>query len=94
MTDDVTLEFIAKQIERVLAEQSAMREEQRALRLELRRLTENQMMTARSLESVRSSLDNLRDGLELMIRTEIGGLFAHLETRLEQRIDSVLAKVP
>jgi hypothetical protein len=80
MTDDVTLEFIAKQIERVLAEQAAMRNE-------LRRLSENQMMTARSIQG-------LRDDLELMIRTEIGGLFAHLETRLERRIDAVLAKVP
>jgi hypothetical protein len=85
MADDVTLDFIAKQLERVL-------DEQRALRTEVRRLSENQMMTARSIENARNSIDHLRDDLELMIRTEIGGLFAHLETRLEQRIDDAVAK--
>jgi hypothetical protein len=94
MAEEVTLDFIAKQLERVLDEQSAMREaiehaidEQAAMRNELRRLSENQMMTARSIQG-------LRDDLELMIRTEIGGLFAHLETRLERRLDAIIAKVP
>ena len=76
---EVTNEFIAKQLERVL-------DEQRALRGEMRRLTENQMLTTRSIETVRNTIDGLRDDLELMIRTEIGGLFAHLETRLEHQI--------
>jgi DNA repair exonuclease SbcCD ATPase subunit len=101
MAEEVTLDFIAKQLERVLDEQSAMREaiehaidEQAAMRTELRRMAENQMMTARSLENTRNSIEHLRDDLELMIRTEIGGLFAHLETRLERRIDAIIAKVP
>jgi hypothetical protein len=69
---EVTNELLSKLLEQI-------RDEQRALRNEMRRLAENQMDTTRSIRA-------LRDDLELMIRTEIGGLFAHLETRLENRI--------
>jgi len=57
-----------------------MHTELEAQRNELRRLAENQMDGNRALRG-------MRDDINLMIRTEIGGLFAHLETRLEQRID-------
>jgi hypothetical protein len=73
----VTLEFIAEQLTRVI-------DEQRAQRLELRRFSEIQMDFARTQRAI-------RDDLELMIKTELGGLFAHLETRLEQRIDAISA---
>jgi len=83
---EVTLEFIAKQLEKVL-------DEQRDMRNEMRRLAENQMSTARAVESSRDNTESLRrtveamrEDLRLMIRTEIGGLFAHLETRLEHQI--------
>jgi hypothetical protein len=69
---EVTSELLVKLLEQI-------RDEQRALRNEMRRLAENQMDTTRAIRA-------LRDELELMIRTEIGGLFAHLETRLENRI--------
>jgi hypothetical protein len=74
----VTLELIAEQLTRVI-------DEQRAQRLELRRFSETQMEFARAQRAI-------RDDLELMIKTEIGGLFAHLETRLEQRIDAISAE--
>jgi hypothetical protein len=80
----VTLEFIAEQLTRVI-------DEQRAQRLELRRLNDNQMTIAREQRSIRDQIGSLRDELELMIKTEIGGLFTHLETRLEQRIDAIIA---
>jgi hypothetical protein len=75
---ETTLEFIGEQLARMLTEQQAMR-------AEMRRLSENQLMTARSVSA-------LRDDLELMIKVEIGGLFAHLETRLENRIEDILSK--
>jgi len=71
MTDEAT-NLVLEQLKRI-------HEEQRAMRNEMRRLTENQMDATRAIRA-------LRDDLELMIRTEIGGLFAHLETRLEARI--------
>ena len=63
-----------------------MLDEHKGMRNEMRRMAENQLIAGRSLESVRNTIGGLRDDLELMIRTEIGGLFAHLETRLENRI--------
>ena len=83
---EATLEFIVEQLKRVLDEQQAMRNE-------VRRLAENQVSTARAVEnsrdnteSLRRTVEAMREDLRLMIRTEIGGLFAHLETRLEHRI--------
>lgn len=73
---DVDFKLMGENVARLL-------EEQRAMRLELRRLAESQQMTANAIRS-------LRDELELMIRTEIGGLFAHLETRLEHYIDEAI----
>jgi hypothetical protein len=70
----------------VLEQLKRIHDEQRAIRNEMRRVVDTQMTAARSLENMRNSIGGLRDDLELMIRTEIGGLFAHLETRLEQRL--------
>ena len=78
---------ISEQLTRIL-------DELRAQRVELRRLSENLMLTSRTVNSLAGRLDGLRDDLELMIRTEIGGLFAHLETRLEQRIDEAIRTKP
>lgn len=64
----------------VLTRVERIHTELEAQRNELRRLAENQMDGNRALRG-------MRDDINLMIRTEIGGLFAHLETRLEQRID-------
>ena len=63
-----------------------MHDEQHSMRNEIGRLNQNQMDTARSLRDTIRAINSLRTDLELMIRTEIGGLFAHLETRLEARI--------
>jgi hypothetical protein len=72
MAETVTLELVLEHVKRT-------QDELRGMRNEMRRLSENQMDTTRAIRA-------LRDELELMIRTEIGGLFAHLETRLENRI--------
>jgi len=88
---EVTLDLIFEHLKRVLAEQQAMR-------YEMRRLAENQVSTARAVEnsrdnteSLRRTVEAMREDMRLMIRTEIGGLFAHLETRLENRIAEQLA---
>lgn len=73
------LEFIAAQLKRVLDEQSGMRDEQRAMRVEQRR-------TAEALVGLSRSIEHIREDLVLMIKAEIGGMFANLETRLEHRL--------
>jgi hypothetical protein len=67
------------------SEYTMLIDELRAIRAEMRRLSENQMFTSRAITA-------LRHDLELMIRTEIGGLFAHLATWLEQRIDAAVQR--
>ena len=68
-----------------------LHDEQRSMRHEIGRLNQNQMDTARSVRDTIRTINSLRTDLELMVRTEIGGLFAHLETRLEHRIAEQLA---
>ena len=67
----------------ILKRLDRMHTELEAQRNELRRLAESQMDGNRALRG-------MRDDINLMVRTEIGGLFAHLETRLEQYIDEHL----
>ena len=68
----------------ILTRLDRMHTELEAQRNELRRLAENQMDGNRALRG-------MRDDINLMVRTEIGGLFAHLETRLENWIAEQLA---
>jgi hypothetical protein len=91
MTETVTLELLFALTQRV-------HDELRDMRNEMRRLAENQVSTARAVEtsrdnteSLRRTVEAMREDMRLMIRTEIGGLFAHLETRLENRIAEQLA---
>jgi hypothetical protein len=74
MTDEAT-NLVLEQLKRI-------HEEQRATRNEMRRMAENQMIAARSLESVRNSIGGLRDDLELMIRSHLcEGSRSHLPVR-------------
>lgn len=72
MAEAVSLEFLAAQLRLVLDEQRAMRAEQRRI--------------ADILAGVLRSVEHIRDDLTLSVKAEIGGLFANLETRLENRI--------
>lgn len=94
MTTDETTNLVLEHLRHIRTRVDAMDErldrihdEQRSMRNEIGRLNQNQMDTARSIMDTIRAINSLRTDLELLIRTEIGGLFAHLETRLEQRID-------
>ena len=77
------LAILGKNLERIL-------EEQRAQRNEMRRLSEGIERTDRAVIGMSRDVRELRNDLELMIKIEIGGLFTHLETRLENYISEVL----
>jgi hypothetical protein len=90
-----SLELLGKMLESMIAEQRVIRDEQRALRLELRRPVETQASQSRILVRLNESLGHMRDDLVTMIRAELGGLFAHLETRLEPPVaDEIADRVP
>jgi hypothetical protein len=86
MAESPSLEFIAAQLKLVLDEQRAMRDEQRAMRDEQRSMRLEQRRTAEAVAGLSRSIDHIREDLTLSVKMEIGGLFANLETRLEQRI--------
>lgn len=77
---EINLEFLAQQQKRILDELRVMREQQEATRFDLRRNSE-------TLVGLSRVLDHMRDDLVSMLKAEIGGLFAHLETRLEHHIN-------
>jgi len=79
VAEPVNLEFPAAQLRLVL-------DEQRSMRSDLRRLTDNQAGMLRLIDKLSDRFDEQRDELLLSIKIEIGGLFANLETRLEHRI--------
>jgi len=88
MAEAVNLEFIAAQLRLVLDEQRAMRTEQVALRTEQRRFADILLGLSRSIE-------HIRDDLTVSVKAEIGGLFANLETRLENRVAAEIdARLP
>ncbi len=72
-----TLEYL-RRLDRKL---DSVVDEQRALRNDYRRVADTMVGLSRSI-------DHMRDDLVAMLKAEISGLFAHLETRLEHRIDS------
>ena len=76
---DISLEFLAEQQRRILDELQAHRDEQKAMRSELRRNTELVLGLNRTLE-------HQREDLIAMLKAEIGGLFLNLESQLERRI--------
>ena len=86
MAEPVNLEFIAAQLRNVLDEQRAMREDHRALRDEQYAMRNEQRRMADVLIGLSRSIEHIREDLVAMLKAEIGGLFTHLETRLERRI--------
>lgn len=71
-----TLEYL-RRLDRKL---DVVMDEQRATHADMRRTSETLVALSRSIE-------HMRDDLAAMLKAEMSGLFAHLETRLEHRID-------
>jgi len=76
----VDLQFIARQLERVLDEQRMMRREMDDVRTLVVGLTDQNRRIDRHIGDVQADL-------ELMIKSEIGGRMSNLESRIEARTD-------
>ena len=79
--DTVSLEFLARQQAQLLDEAKATRAESREIRRSFSLISEHFSRQERRVSE-------LRDDFETMIRLEIGGAIANLETRLETELDS------
>jgi hypothetical protein len=75
-----SLDLILKLQTQTLVELRQSRAEQRDLRDLL-------LKTIDFTRRIERRVEELRDDLELMIKAEIGGRLAHVETRLEQHVD-------
>lgn len=76
----IDLQFIAKQLERVLEEQRLMRREMDDVRSLVIGLADQNRRIDRHIGDVQADL-------ELMIKSEIGGRMSNLEGRIEARTD-------
>ena len=75
---EISLEFLAHQVNRVL-------DENRAMRAEMRELREGNINLGRLLE-------HIREDVITAMKTEIGAQFASFEARLESRIGDAIAE--
>jgi hypothetical protein len=76
----VDLQFIARQLDRVLDEQRALRQEMGDIRSLVVGLADQTRRFDRKIADMQSDL-------ELMIKSELGGRLTNMEARLEARTD-------
>ena len=86
----IDLQFIARQLERVLDEQRALRQETGDVRNLVIGLADQNRRLDRKMGDIQADL-------ELMFKSELGGRLSNMESRLEARtdrqIDSLLERI-
>ena len=86
----ITLEFLARLCQQTLQEARALRKEV----ADIRTLTLHAIEYSRRIER---RVSEQRDDLELMIKAELGGAFAHMQTQMEnhqqQEMDRLVARI-
>ncbi|WP_377289032.1 hypothetical protein [Rhizobium sp. SG2393] len=92
-TETISLEFLARQAKVQMDEMRLIRQEMAGLRNDmagvLRLVTANYELTRR----VERRETELRDDIELMIKMEIGGSFANVQTAMEQSLARIERQV-
>lgn len=84
--EKITLEFIARRLELIHAEQ-------RNLRKDFRDQTALVLQVAEHSRRLSRQMTELRDDLELLIRSEFMGRFAGFETRFEETINALRDRI-
>jgi chromosome segregation ATPase len=79
---EVTLEVLGRLMERNLTEQAALRSDLREVRSLALALSEQGRRVERRVEE-------LRDDLELMLKTELMGRLGHFEAQIERRLEDM-----
>ena len=88
MASDVDLSVLPNICERTLSEVRGLRTEH----ADMRRLVLKTVELTRRVERRMSELDRRVDDLEIMIKAELGGQFAHVETRLENYVHDLIGR--
>ena len=84
--ETITLEFLARLCEQMLQEMRALRKEV----AEIRTLTLQTIEYSRRIER---RMTEQRDDLELMIKAELGGALAHMQTQMENHLQLEMDKL-
>ncbi|WP_108395632.1 hypothetical protein [Devosia submarina] len=84
--DSISLDFIARQQSQLLDELRLLRQESRDIRKAFTGISEHFSRQERRI-------GDLRDDLEGMIKLELGGAVANLETRLEIYLDRRMGEI-
>jgi hypothetical protein len=79
---EVTLEMLGRLMERNLTEQAALRSDLREVRSLALALSEQGRRVERRVEE-------LRDDLELMLKTKLMGRLGHFEAQIERRLEDM-----
>lgn len=82
-TDNVSLEFLARSIERLLRENRDVRDGQQELGRTLRALNDTLVSINRTLSNLDRRISDVKDDLETTIKMEGIGLRNHLDDRLD-----------
>ena len=86
MTENVDLNLLAKLCQQTLAEL-------RSLRTDVNDVRHLVLQNVDYTRRVERRMGEIGDDLELMIKAEIGGRFAHLETRIENTLSGLSERV-
>lgn len=81
--ETVTLEFLSRQ-------QAQLLEELRAVRIESREIRRSFTLISEHFSRQEHRIVELRDDLETLVKLELGGAIANLETRLETALEGRL----
>ncbi len=84
---DVSLELLQTMVQRVLDDQDKQRRELNAIRSVLLDVVEQGRRTERRITEV-------KDDVELMVKSEMMGRLGYFETRMEARIEALASSLP
>ena len=91
--DTISLEFLARQQVVLLDEMKGFRDEMKEMRRDMREIRQGFIGISELYTRQERRVTDLRDDVQTMIKMEIGGAIANLETRLEIYIDDRIGSV-
>lgn len=80
MSDNISLDLFNRRFEK-------LNEMHRELRDDIRKMADSMPQLSRQISSLDRRVSDVKDELEGTIKMEIGGSFAHFESRIEQLIE-------
>lgn len=84
---EISLEFLSRQQQQLLSELSSLRQESRQVRAAFSTIADYVSRLNKRIDDLERRLIDMREETEAIIKLEIGGSIANLETRLSEHSD-------